>query len=252
MTTDYLAEMVADVRSHLSVTPGQLTISDPLVRSLLAHQVNLVSRYQPRINQRVEVMIHTGDSVAVLPDNFLSAKLGDLYYLKTGEILLETIYPELFLNTLGWAGGSFRAGPADLAHYGRFNAEGLVLARGLFRHATTLQDTIELTTTDTGRYGLLLAETATADRTTKGFVYTARHEVTNAKNTLPLALRDIVVDLTIKELLLSMARQYRQKAAFAQNIQEARAANEAAKGLEEQAKEFGRSLGQIAPLGDAA
>ena len=229
--TDFLGDFYSLFRANYSIASRNSELTPVLVKAGLAKALLRFSKYQPRENQRKNIDIISGSSAVDLPANFMKAKVSELYRLKTGNTICGQAYDRIWL---GW----FTPQNYYISINGRFNANGDVLN---YRYGNQQTQAIQLTTGDTRLYSLWLDTDSAEARTCSNFSYTALQEITTSKNTVPVEYEDILLDLTMKESLLVLQRQYIEAGKTAEANQ-----------IATQAKSYGNSIGQIAILEDGA
>lgn len=245
-----LTSFLVEFRDLYENNAASREISDSLVGASVKQAARRISRYRPRLNQKANLTITAGSFTADLPANFASATIAELYRVKTGNQLQDPAFLNRYLDIWGNSIYYFNIGSE------RFRADGKVyVRRGDF---FVDSDSVQLTSGDTGVYGVWLEADETAGatvRTVKNFNYSGLHEIndgTPAKDTITADLRDILLDEVMSISLTTRARQLRREASVKTSAASAAAKNDAAAGLEEQAKDYGHAIKKIASIGNAA
>lgn len=243
-----LTSFILEFREYYSVNSLTQEIGDPLIGAQAKQAVRRISKLHPRANQRVSVSIVDGDTFVLLPVNFQSASLAELYRLKTGILLTDPQYINIALNIWGDYSYSISSG-------GKFTPEGRVRVRAI----DATQETIQIFETDAGRFALWLDTDSAAARTVTNFQYTTIHQLTDdvlagdppaivtaAIDSIGSGLRDVLLDETMNLALSEKGRQL----LIAAKGDAGKVA--AAKIFLDEAKKHGGALRTIAPIGGAA
>jgi hypothetical protein len=152
------------------------------------------SEFRPRRNVTTTVNVVAGQNYVALPANFSSATYGALYTVKTGTI--PVTYSSYYYLS--------RVSVMDSVMHG---STYLPTWSNVWPGIIPAPLKIELTSLDTGNFGVLLAEAATANET-RTLQYDAFHEISDSpdKNTVPAGDMHNIEDLTIAFLLEGLAR----------------------------------------------
>jgi hypothetical protein len=238
-----------EFRPYYENNTGSKEIETTLVSAAVKQAARKISRYRPRL-LKADLTITAGAFTVSFPANFARSSIAELYRAQTGIALDDPFYSTRYLDIWGASSFYFNIGSE------RFRADGKVYVRGY--GSSVDSDSIQLTSNDSGIYGIYVEADEVAGataRTVKNFTYYALHEITDgspAKDTITADLRDVLLDEVMAIVLPARARQLRREAATEKTAGLASAKNEAAAGLEAQAKDYGHRIKVIASIGNAA
>lgn len=167
----------------------------------------IISRYKPRPNQRADVSITAESASVALPANFLSCTLGAIYKLKYNEKIEDSSLADITIDI-------YNKNTYQSVSSSRFTADGRVrfishIAGIPVENTSYLSGfKIEIFANDSKGFSLWFDEDQVVSaRTEKNFNYSGLHEITDTKDTITQNIRDIFIDICLKETLLEAARQ---------------------------------------------
>ena len=163
------------------------------------------SKYRSRKQRRDDVTLTQGEYYIDLPSDFMQASMDQVMYIITGNNATtyswgnSAYYGRNALSVFDSQLGATEYPPPSI-YYGTF----INSTDGLVANSSTGLSSAELTTSDTGGWQLALntAITATVTRT---ITYDAFHVIDNTKNTVPATEQGIVMNLSLSNLLTTLA-----------------------------------------------
>jgi len=242
---NYLEDFYLELRSYISNNKRSGLVEDSHINAGQRQTCLFISKYKPRVNQKLDVPI-TGNSTSVeLPSNFRSTTIGALYKLKYNSNLLDAnlAKQEIDIYKNNSYGSQLRS---------RFDTDGRAFAQvpnfggnpiggwpglGSYESYNTRGSSVDGFTIEVfsnGKKGWSLwfddgQEVST--RTEKLFPYTAIHEINGTTDTITNDIRDVFLDLCAKNSFLEASRQFAKEGKTSE-----------AKIMLEQAELYGQSI----------